>query len=269
MTANRRQFLIHDISLTGSSRDRKVSTMNLKTSHSRFGLPIGLLTTVLLATNAAAQSDKLPTLKDAYKGHFYVGVAISRTIATGETSRFGNRPAEMVNKDIALVKEQFNQISPENDLKWESIQPREGADGYNFGPADAYVDFGVKNHMYHRGAYARLAWTNAQLGICRYAAAARRGRSGGSSPGATDQWWGGKSRRQTFSPRVRFHRTARDPRRAAPEDARPHSDGRRPIQRQNSGVGRGERERRRRRAEPPAELALAANHRAGLHRQSL
>jgi endo-1,4-beta-xylanase len=55
---------------------------------------------------------------------------------------------EQVNKDIALVKEQFNQISPENDLKWQLIHPREGADGYNFGPADAYVNFGLSNSMY-------------------------------------------------------------------------------------------------------------------------
>ena len=55
---------------------------------------------------------------------------------------------EQVDKDIALVKEQFNQISPENDLKWALIHPREGADGYDFGPADAYVNFGLSNHMY-------------------------------------------------------------------------------------------------------------------------
>ena len=51
------------------------------------------------------------------------------------------------NEDIALVKEQFNQISPENDLKWESIHPREGADGYNFGPPTPTWNFGLKNHM--------------------------------------------------------------------------------------------------------------------------
>ena len=95
-----------------------------------------------------AQSDKSPTLKDAYKGHFYVGAAINRSIVTGEAPGSGARTAEQVNKDIAVTKEEFNQISPENDLKWESIEPREGAGGYNFGPADAYVDFGLKNHMY-------------------------------------------------------------------------------------------------------------------------
>ena len=120
----------------------------MKTSPSSLGSHIGLLMALLLATGASAQTDKLPTLKDAYKGHFYVGVAINRSIVTGEAPGFGNRSVEQVNKDIALTKEQFNQTSPENDLKWESIHPREGADGYNFGPADAYVDFGLKNHMF-------------------------------------------------------------------------------------------------------------------------
>lgn len=119
----------------------------MKISRSSLGLPLGLLAAIVLAASASAQTDKHPTLKDAYKGHFYVGVAINGSIATDKVSGFGNRSAEQVNKDIALVKAQFNQISPENDLKWQSIHPREGADGYNFGPADAYVDFGVKNHM--------------------------------------------------------------------------------------------------------------------------
>lgn len=85
-------------------------------------------------------------LKDLYKRHFRIGVAINRSIASRTAGGF--RSLELVDKDVALTKEQFNQISPENDLKWESIHPREGADGYNFGPGDAFVDFGMKNHMY-------------------------------------------------------------------------------------------------------------------------
>jgi endo-1,4-beta-xylanase len=114
-----------------------------------FNLRFILLTFAFLAIGATAQS-ATPTLKDAYKGRFYVGVAINRAVAMGAAVRADNvnRTEEQINKDIALVKEQFNQISPENDLKWALIQPREGADGYNFGPADAYVDFGTSNHMY-------------------------------------------------------------------------------------------------------------------------
>lgn len=122
---------------------RKVGSM--KSSRPNRSVPIGSLTAMFVATSAAAQVADAPTLKDAYKHHFKIGVAINRSIATGGGGF--NRGPELIQKDIALTKEQFNQISPENDLKWESIHPREGADGYNFGPADAYVEFGVKNHM--------------------------------------------------------------------------------------------------------------------------
>ena len=101
------------------------------------------------AGNAARAADK-PTLKDAFKDDFFVGVAINRTIAVNAavTADNVNRNMEQVQKDIALTKEQFNQISPENDLKWALIQPYEGPNGYDFAPADAFVDFGVKNNMY-------------------------------------------------------------------------------------------------------------------------
>ncbi len=85
---------------------------------------IFVLTTVLLAIGATAHSAVEPTLKDAYKDHFYVGTAINRTIATGTSFRF--RTQEQVNRDIALVKEQFNQIVAENEMKWAPIHPRSG-----------------------------------------------------------------------------------------------------------------------------------------------
>ncbi len=104
----------------------------------------------LIAGGVIARSADLPTLKEAYKDHFYVGAAINRTIVNGTAVRNGyfNRSADQVQKDVALIKAQFNQVSPENDLKWALIHPRPGADGYNFGPADAYVSFGLRNHMY-------------------------------------------------------------------------------------------------------------------------
>ncbi len=117
----------------------------MKSSRANRSVSLGSFTAMLMATGAAAQVSDTPALKDAYKRHFQIGVAINRTVATGENG--GNRSPELVQKDIALTKAQFNQISPENDLKWESIHPREGADGYNFAPADAYVEFGRKNRM--------------------------------------------------------------------------------------------------------------------------
>ena len=103
----------------------------MKNHSSHISLRIGLLAAALLAIGATARSADKPTLKDAYKDHFLVGVAINRTMVAGATDQadFFNRTPEQVAKDIALVKEQFNQIVPENDLKWALIHPREGADG--------------------------------------------------------------------------------------------------------------------------------------------
>jgi len=122
----------------------------MKTHSSNLNSRINLFSAALLAIAASAQSAETPTLKDAYKGHFYVGVAINRTIATSSAVRADNvnRNMDQVNKDIAVVTNQFDQISPENDLKWALIQPNPGPDGYNFGPADAYVNFGLSNNMY-------------------------------------------------------------------------------------------------------------------------
>jgi len=104
------------------------------------------LMAALLVAGVPARSADTPSLKDAFKDHFYVGTAINRAIATG-VGGFRRSP-EQVAKDIAQVKEQFNQIVPENDLKWALVEPREGADGYDFAPADAFVNFGLSNNMY-------------------------------------------------------------------------------------------------------------------------
>jgi endo-1,4-beta-xylanase len=109
---------------------------------------------VLLAVGATAWSADTPTLKDAYKGHFYVGVAINRLVATGKTNvqaDNANRTEEQLAKDIALVKTQYNAIVNENDLKPALVHPNPGPDGYDWAPADAYVQFGLDNHMYITG----------------------------------------------------------------------------------------------------------------------
>ena len=109
-----------------------------------------LLATALLASVSTATSAETTTLKDAYKGDFLVGVAINRTIATGTAVRADNtnRSLDQVKQDKEVVIEQFNQLAPENDLKWALIHPRAGKEGYDFAPADAYVEFGTKNNMY-------------------------------------------------------------------------------------------------------------------------
>ena len=107
---------------------------------------ISLVAKLLAITVTAQSADKPAALKDVFKDHFLVGTAINRSHATGTGG--GRRGQELVDKDIALTKQQFNQITAENDMKWQLIHPREGADGYDFGPADALVEFGEKNGMY-------------------------------------------------------------------------------------------------------------------------
>ena len=148
-------------------------------------------------------STATPALKDAYQAHFYVGAAINRTIAMSAAVRAdnANRNLGQVIKDIALVKEQFNQISPENDLKWQLIQPRPGPDGYDFGPADAYVNFGLNNHLYivgltlvghvqtpdwvFQGTNTPAGARNATAGVAEVPGGGRGGRGSLSGPRAT------------------------------------------------------------------------------------
>ena len=114
-------------------------------------LGLGLFAaTALLTSCTTARSSQPKTLKAVYKDHFLVGTAINRTVATGSSAldEYFNRDMALVEKDTAVVLEQFNQIVPENDLKWELIHPEPGPDGYDFGPADAFVNFGLSHHLY-------------------------------------------------------------------------------------------------------------------------
>ena len=122
----------------------------MKTRTINFLSPLKLFSTVLLGVGLTARAADQPTLKDAYKDYFMVGVAINRTIATDSAVRADNvnRNIDQVRNDTTVVLQQFNPVSPENDLKWQLIHPREGSDGYDFGPADAFVNFGLSNKMY-------------------------------------------------------------------------------------------------------------------------
>src|ERR1044071_4017297 len=76
----------------------------------------------------ALAGEKPATLKDTYRDYFKVGTAISRSITLGRGFR---RSPEQVAADIALVKAQFNQVVAENEMKWQSLHPRLGKDGYD------------------------------------------------------------------------------------------------------------------------------------------
>jgi endo-1,4-beta-xylanase len=93
-------------------------------------LSLLLLTFSLLAADQAP-----PALKDAFKGSFLIGAALN-------PAQFAERDA----RDAAIVKAQFDSISPEDVLKWERVHPEPGR--YDFDLPDKYVAFGEKNHMF-------------------------------------------------------------------------------------------------------------------------
>ncbi|HEU4995658.1 MAG TPA: endo-1,4-beta-xylanase [Gemmatimonadaceae bacterium] len=85
------------------------------------------------------------TLKEAFKDAFLVG-------GTLNANQFSGRDTIGAN----LVKAQFNAVSPENILKWESVHPRLGE--YDFSGSDQYVKFGRDNGMFVVGH--TLVWHN-------------------------------------------------------------------------------------------------------------
>lgn len=99
----------------------------------------------LLATGLVATAKAPTTLKDAYNRDFLVGAAMNAAQITGADTR-----------GDAIIEAQFNSISPENALKWESVNPEPGI--YDFRLADDYVEFGEKHHMFIVGH--NLVWHN-------------------------------------------------------------------------------------------------------------
>jgi len=111
-----------------------------------------LALTIFSCVESCAQTQKATsstpsslTLKEAYKDAFTFGVAINNTIVSGADKR---------SQEIVLT--QFNSITPENVMKAALINPEPGV--YNYGPADAFVDFGKKHNMFIIGH--TLVWHN-------------------------------------------------------------------------------------------------------------
>ncbi len=104
----------------------------------------------------ASPADETRSLKDAFKEHFPIGAAINRSHATGQSD--GRRTLDQIGQEVALIQTHFNQITAENDMKWVNIHPRQGADGYDFGQADAFVSFGEKHGLERVGH--TLVWHN-------------------------------------------------------------------------------------------------------------
>jgi len=104
-----------------------------------------LLLVGALLPAARTQRAQTVSLKDVFKSDFMIGAALNRRQFSEEDVRA-----------LPIIKSQFNTISPENQLKWQSIHPQ--PDKYDFDGADRYVAFGEKYGMFVIGH--TLVWHN-------------------------------------------------------------------------------------------------------------
>jgi len=75
------------------------------------------------------------TLKKQFKEDFFVGAAINE-----------EQILEIDKDAVAIIKNEFNTISPENVMKWMYVHPQ--PNNFYFDHADKYVKFGLDNNMH-------------------------------------------------------------------------------------------------------------------------
>ena len=96
--------------------------------------------------DAASPADpQAQTLKEAFAGSFLIGASLNE-------SHFDSNNPEMED----LISSQFNTITPENVMKWETIHPE--LNRYDFTAADRLVAYGEKHGMFIVGH--TLVWHN-------------------------------------------------------------------------------------------------------------
>lgn len=98
-----------------------------------------------LGCHAARPAPAATTLKDAFAGVFLIGAAINGRQINDADSIGG-----------AIIARQFNSITPENALKWASVEPRPGQ--FDFSAPDRYVALGQRYGMTIIGH--TLVWHN-------------------------------------------------------------------------------------------------------------
>jgi endo-1,4-beta-xylanase len=102
-------------------------------------LSLSLIAAAVLSLGGCANSQKInhtPTnLKDKFKNDFLIGAAISAAQVDGKDA-----------VATRLVPTQLNTITPENVMKSAEIHPT--WNDYNFKPADDFVKYGQKHHMF-------------------------------------------------------------------------------------------------------------------------
>ena len=95
----------------------------------------GMAMIAVSTTSCSQKVDAEPTLKEAFKDDFLMGIAINADQASGRDS-IGN----------AIAAKHFNSIVAENVMKCEKIHPQENE--YFWDDADAFVKFGEENGMF-------------------------------------------------------------------------------------------------------------------------
>ncbi len=89
---------------------------------------------VLVLGNLSNLRAETPSLKDVYKNDFLIGVALGGTL-----------PTDCNPQELAVIKSQFNAVTPENCMKPESVHPEENT--WTFDMADALVKFAQESNM--------------------------------------------------------------------------------------------------------------------------
>ena len=92
--------------------------------------------TLLALSSMTAATTWAQGLKDAYKGYFMIGVAVNQ--------RNVSNPDQM-----ALIRQEFNSITAENDVKPQPTEPKEGE--FNWENADKIANFARQNGIKLRG----------------------------------------------------------------------------------------------------------------------
>lgn len=82
--------------------------------------------------NPPAGAAASPSIKDAYKGTFLIGMA-------------GDLPRGYSDQELSVVKDNFNIVTPENCMKPANVHPE--ADTWRFERADALVKWCEDNHI--------------------------------------------------------------------------------------------------------------------------
>lgn len=102
-------------------------------------LVVMLLCGFVRQNNGIFKTDKKknPTLKEIYKDYFPIGAAV------------GYKDLILKKNVSELVHEQYNSLTPENEMKPKRLQPSENI--FSWSEADKMVEFAQNNHMKIRG----------------------------------------------------------------------------------------------------------------------